>query len=225
MRVRLRDNLNKDGGALVKDTEAVMVDIDVHPLDRDMVNAALAEGGSTIYCRHLPLGIWLSVVGYTKAPVTRGIRHAVGAEHARSLVYLEPRTQKFTWRGYVVTRTGFALSHARVVTSTACRGRTMRQGVVIDGGLNPDVPRYSSAQHWLHMYVMMSRATRLQDILLLRAPDVEFWLESRREGDGRQGPPKDLRRALDTFARKASDTRRAAEELVTALNFREFLHE
>ena len=36
--------------------------------------------------------------------------------------------------GHVVTRTGFPFSHGRIITSTACQGRTMHEGVVIDCG-------------------------------------------------------------------------------------------
>ena len=43
---------------------------------------------------------------------------------------------------------------------------------------------------WLHLYVMISRATKLDDLLLLRAPPESFLL---------RGPPEDLLRQLDVF--------------------------
>ena len=45
--------------------------------------------------------------------------------------------------------------------------------------------------YWLHLYVMLSRATTLEDLLLVRAPPVEFL---------KSGPPKDLARHLSAFA-------------------------
>ena len=56
-------------------------------------------------------------------------------EDTRNLVFIEPRTSDpFIFREYTVTRTGFPISHARAITSTACQGRTMRDGVIIDCG-------------------------------------------------------------------------------------------
>merc|ERR1711874_362265 len=59
-------------------------------------------------------------------------RAAPGMSHedASSLVFVEPQTSDAVqWRGHTVARTGFPLSHGRVITSTACQGRTMRAGV------------------------------------------------------------------------------------------------
>eukprot|EP00973_Karenia_brevis_P030230 4166298-Karenia_brevis.AAC.1 len=50
----------------------------------------------------------------------------------RHLVGLEPQTSDvFTFREYRVKRTGFLISQGRVITATACQGRTVRAGVVI----------------------------------------------------------------------------------------------
>ena len=88
--------------------------------------------------------------------------------------------------GLHVTRWGFPLMHGRVRTSTACQGKTLREGVLIDCG------RRSDGRHpmldetwWVHLYVMLSRATKLEDLLLLRPPEAKF-LE--------RGPPKNLQR-------------------------------
>ncbi len=43
---------------------------------------------------------------------------------------------------------------------------------------------------WLHLYVMLSRATTLKNLLLVRAPTAEFLL---------RGPPRDLVSRLDMF--------------------------
>eukprot|EP00959_Pyramimonas_sp_CCMP1952_P302632 6332378-Pyramimonas_sp.AAC.1 len=48
---------------------------------------------------------------------------------AGPLVFIEPRaSEPFTFRTSKVTRTGFPLSHGRVITAVACQGRTAREG-------------------------------------------------------------------------------------------------
>ena len=64
---------------------------------------------------------------------------------------------------------------------------------------------------WLHLYVMLSRATSLDDVLLLRAPESDFLL---------RGPPADLRARLAVFGRRVKDTRAKAEMLVRSMGYR-----
>ena len=68
---------------------------------------------------------------------------------------------------------------------------------------------------WLHLYVMMSRATRLDDLLLLRAPDVEFLTH---------GPPKVFKDKLAQFDRRVKSCKAKAEQLVKELGLGRFLH-
>ena len=91
----------------------------------------------------------------------------------------------------------------------------MRNGVIIDagkreGGQNPT----RNDDYWLHMYVMLSRATRLDDILLARAPDIDFL---------KQGPPESLARALAIFAKRTDGCRKKAEKLREELGFQHLL--
>ena len=67
---------------------------------------------------------------------------------------------------------------------------------------------------WLYLYVMLSRATSLDDLLLLRAPDADFLL---------RGPPADLRVRLAIFARRVRATRTRAEALARSFGFEAFL--
>ena len=128
----------------------------------------------------------------------------------RNLVFIEARTaDPFVFREYTVTRTGLPISHARAITSTACQGRTMREGVIIDcgrqeGGAHPK----EDDDWWLDLYVMLSRATRLDDLLLLRAPELDFFAK---------GPPKTLRQQLAKFAKRTNACRLEAEELAKEL--------
>ena len=121
----------------------------------------------------------------------------------------------FKWRAYTVSRTGFPCTHSRVRTSTACQGKTLRHGVIVDcarreSGAHP----MEEEDWWLHLYVMLSRATSLDDLLLLRAPDADFLL---------RGPPADLRVRLAIFARRVRATRTRAEALARSFGFEAFL--
>ena len=69
---------------------------------------------------------------------------------------------------------------------------------------------------WLELYVLLSRATRHQDLLLMRAPSIEFFLA---------GPPKSLRTQLDQFASRTRRCRREAMRLAEQLGFTEFIRE
>ena len=67
---------------------------------------------------------------------------------------------------------------------------------------------------WLHLYVMISRATRLDDLLLLRAPDVSFLL---------RGPPSNFKERLALFDKRVKSCRVQAEQLARSLGFARFL--
>ena len=68
---------------------------------------------------------------------------------------------------------------------------------------------------WLELYVMLSRATRLEDLLLIRAPAFDFV---------RRGPPAGLKRQLLKFAARTEACRRVAERLTIELGFAELFH-
>ena len=92
----------------------------------------------------------------------------------------------------------------------------MRAGVVIDCGRHETgETRKDDGDWWLDIYVMLSRATRLSDLLLLRAPGLDFLL---------QGPPADLSQRLTAFARKADGCRSKALDIVRDLKLEAFLH-
>ena len=93
----------------------------------------------------------------------------------------------------------------------------MHDGVIIDcgrqhGGSHPK----EDEDWWLDMYVMLSRATKLDDLLLLRAPELEFFAK---------GPPKTLRTQLAKFASRTEACRKTAAKLAKELGFDGFLRE
>ena len=91
----------------------------------------------------------------------------------------------------------------------------MRDGVIIDcgrqeGGLHPK----DDDDWWLDLYVMLSRATRLEDLLLMRAPDLTFFAK---------GPPKTLRTQLEKFASRTSECRIEAAKIAEELGLSAFV--
>ena len=137
MRIRFLEALDLEHG-LVKDAEGDIVDIVINPLEQARVDEALQCCAERIYLHHLPLGFWVKMEKYAESPFTNFLKQCddtLGLEQTKSLVFVEPRTSEpFVFRQYKVTRTGFPLSHGRVVTTTACQGRTMTQGVILDCG-------------------------------------------------------------------------------------------
>ena len=112
--------------------------------------------------------MWVRFEKYTGAPFKRELLESdpdLTDELVDQLVFVEPSTPKmpFKWRGYTITRWGFPLTHGRVRTSTACQGKTLREGVLIDCGRRED-GKYpmDDEDWWVHLYVMLSRATKLE---------------------------------------------------------------
>jgi hypothetical protein len=105
---------------------------------------------------------------------------------------------------YLINRVQFPIMPSEVRTVHAAQGRTFRNKAIFDlgkaQGLCPDA-------YWLNLYTMLSRPTRLEDMLLINLPDKEILEE---------GPPKDLRDTLRRFEREAEELRvRIKEQLIT----------
>ena len=107
---------------------------------------------------------------------------------------------------------GFALTHANFLTSTASQGQTIRTGVTIDcARLPPQGQRGTKdAEWWLHLYVMFSRVTCMEDMLLLRPPPREL-LEA--------GLPAAVKAALEQFEGKIADSTTAAASLAESMGW------
>ena len=108
----------------------------------------------------------------------------------------------FTWESssetHSVKRFGFMLTHANYLTTTASQGQTIRAAVTIDCARTEDGARaLSDDTWWLNLYVMFSRVTRMEDMLLLRPPPRAL-LE--------QGPPASVRQALQRFEKIEAET-------------------
>ena len=68
----------------------------------------------------------------------------------------------------------------------------------------------SDESWWFHLYVMLSRATRMKDLLLLRPPPRDL-LE--------RGPPGAILRALERFIHLERDSAVQATQLCKDLGF------
>ena len=137
MRVRLLDHIDQQHG-LVKDAEGTIVEVVVDgEADQARVEDAEGNHGAQVYLSRLPKGIWVRMDKYSDAPfadILQDHDDRLTKDLTGPLVFLEPRASKaFKYHGkdnisHEVTRTGFPISHAQVITTTACQGRTMRQG-------------------------------------------------------------------------------------------------
>ena len=95
-----------------------------------------------------------------------------------------------------VIRWQFPLTHGMLRTAYAAQGLTLEGGVVMDlrraGGLEDD-------DWWLAIYVMISRARKLENIILLGFTEqVENLL--------RRGPPANLVNVTEKLEEKAAST-------------------
>ena len=63
-------------------------------------------------------------------------------------------------------------------------------------------------EYWLHLYVMFSRVTCMEDMLLLRPPPREL-LEA--------GPPASVLKALRRFEQKIGESIEAAAQLANSM--------
>ena len=135
------------------------------------------------------------------------------AKRAKGLLCFLSVEAEFSWRSsetHTIRRIGFPLTHANFLTSTASQGQTIRTGVTIDCARLPPqgFTGTKDADWWLHLYVMFSRATCMEDMLLLRPPPRDL-LE--------RGPPAAIREALAAFEQKVADSVEAARALAASM--------
>ena len=98
---------------------------------------------------------------------------------------------------------------------TGCQRRTVHAVVIGDCGRLESGPNPTRGDDWrLDLYVMLARATRVEDQLLMRAPPSSLlW-----------GLPRSLRTQLDKLAARTAKCWHRAAQFVAQLGFGEFLH-
>ena len=159
----------------------------------------------------MPTGIWLEADDFKDSPTWSSLKDLVPDEKlARGLYCMPLMDTTFNFQTsavmHRVKRVGFMLTHAHYLTVTASQGQTIRSKVTIDCARNEPTGRQGTNddEWWLNLYVMLSRVTRMQDMLLLRPPPRTL-LE--------RGPPPQVREALERFATAESNTVAEAELL------------
>ena len=106
-----------------------------------------------------------------------------------------------------VTRWNLPLTHAMVRTAMSSQGLTFNGGVLADlrraGGMENDI-------WWLNVYVMLSRARKLDNLILVGlTPQIRALLEA--------GPPAYIRQKTQTLQAKSRSTLRHAERLASEM--------
>jgi hypothetical protein len=211
MVVRLTDVLAPKHG-LVKEKLAVVLKIDLHQIDQERFNN-LPAGFRQFFPEYMAKGVWVKLLKYNASPMKQHLMqewHNQGhagdedGDDAGSVLFIELMHANFKIdmdvAGHTeqieVIRWQFPLTHGMLRTAFAAQGLTLEGGVVVDlrraGGLEDD-------DWWLAIYVMLSRARKLENLVLLGFTDqVESLLK--------RGPPANLIRVTEQLEAKAKVT-------------------
>ena len=211
MIVRLSDVLAPHLG-LVKDKLAMVVKVDLHHEDQERLRHR--EPG---FCHFVPeymaKGIWVKLLKGKSSPMEDALLKTWEeqfenvfdhADDAKKLFFVELTHAEFKIDLKIgddnekieVIRWQFPLLHGMLRTAYSAQGLTLDGGVLVDlrraGGLEDD-------DWWLAIYVMLTRARKLENLILLGFTEqVEDLL--------RRGPPTYLRALTDKLEAKAATT-------------------
>jgi len=225
MKMRLLTKLSAADG-LVNERLCTVVKIVPHEDEFDQ-DRPVPTHFTRVQLKYMLRGIWASFDDLEDAPLAKDMLAYVNCadqgdekateeakDFAGGLVYVQLEQAHFTmkegsYRGLAVTRWQFPLTHAMVRTAMSSQGLTFPDGVVADlrrqGGMTDDI-------WWLNVYVMLSRATSLSNLLLVGLTNkVKELLEA--------GPPEYVKKKIQTLQRKAASTQKRAEEKAKELNF------
>ena len=216
MSVRLSDVMAPKLG-LVKDKLGKVLSVVLDERDQTRLNE-LSAGYQLFVPTFMAKGIWVQVKNYKRAPLSAHIMPDDEAEDkaeeteedkanqamAEAAVFIELQHATFkaevninkTQETVEVLRWQFPLVHGMLRTAYAAQGMTLQGGVVVDlrraGGLSND-------DWWLAIYVMLSRAQKLRNLILMGFTDqVEELL--------RRGPPTRLISVTETLEERAKRT-------------------
>ena len=216
MSVRLSDVM-APGLGLVKDKVGKVLSVVLHERDQMRFNE-LPAGYSVFVPEFMAKGIWVQLTNYKRSPLSSRIMS--NAEHSRcgaeteeekanqvmadSAIFIELQHASFscdvnikgTQETVEVLRWQFPLTHGMLRTAYAAQGLTLDGGVVVDlrraGGLHDD-------DWWLTIYVMLSRARKLTNLILVGFTEqVEELL--------RRGPPTRLIEVTEMLEARAQYT-------------------
>ena len=211
MIVRLSDVLAPHLG-LVKDKMAMVVKVDLHHEDQERLRHR--EAG---FCHFVPeymaKGIWVKLLKGKSSPMEDALLEtwegqfenvADHTDDAKTLFFVALMHADFKIDLKIgeenekieVIRWQFPLLHGMLRTAYSAQGLALDGGVLVDlrraGGLEED-------DWWLAIYVMLTRARKLENLILLGMTDqVEDLL--------RRGPPAYLRELTDKLEAKGAST-------------------
>ena len=211
MVVRLTDVLAPKH-ALVKDKLGMVLKIDLHHRDKERLDN-LPHGFRQFFPEYMAKGVWVKILKYNQSPMKEHlVQHwqRMGTESdcdesdAGSIIFVELVHAEFKVdlnlagdsEKIEVIRWQFPLTHGMLRTAYGAQGLTLDGGVVVDlrraGGLEDD-------DWWLAIYVMLSRARKLTNMILLGlTPQVEDLL--------RRGPPANLIKVTEGLEEAANLT-------------------
>ena len=216
MVVRLSDVV-APGLGLIKDKLGKVLDVVLHERDQMRLND-MPAGYRLFVPEYMAKGIWVQLQNYKRSPLSAHIIHDAdlqGSDEetaeqkadklmAHSVVFIELHNANFkcdiningTHETVEVLRWQFPLVHGMLRTAYAAQGLTLHGGVVVDlrraGGLGDD-------DWWLAIYVMLSRARKLTNLILVGFTEqVEDLL--------RRGPPTRLIFVTEMLERRAQIT-------------------
>ena len=190
MVVRLSDVIAPHCG-LVKDRLAEVIRVDLHPHDQRRLDN-LPAGYLQFVPEFMVQGVWIRMLKYNSSPLSSQMLSTYGlaGDDATSIIYVELLNAEFkcdvnidgTLHPVQVIRWQIPLTHGMIRTAFSAQGLTLEGGVLVDlrraGGLEDD-------DWWLAIYVMLSRARKLDNLILLGFNEkVEELL--------RRGPPEQL---------------------------------
>ena len=221
MRVRLTTKISAVDG-LVNERSGTIQKIDLHDVD----TAKLTDHFARIRLEYMPRGAWVLFDSFHSAPLEEFTSNFVAVDadsqvsiDAASLVYIKLEKADFNLPVHLpdgssesihVTRWNLPLTHAMVRTAMSSQGLTFNGGVVADlrraGGMEDDI-------WWLNVYVMLSRARKLDSLILVGVTtQVRELLEA--------GPPAYIRRKIQTLQAKSMSTLRQAERFASDMSLR-----
>ena len=213
MQVRLTTKLSAADG-LVNERTGTVMKLDLRESDEAKVPGHFAR----IQLDYMPYGVWVQIDKFHSAPLEALTSTCLTADefsddvvNASGLVYIQLEKADFNLPVNLsdgsretihVTRWNLPLTHAMVRTAMSSQGLTFKTGVTADlrraGGMTDDI-------WWLNVYVMLSRAKKLENLILVGlTPKIRELFE--------KGPPAYIREQIRALQAKAVRTKLTAEQ-------------
>ena len=204
-RVRLTEKISPEH-RIVQETEGTLIFVVPDPAERELPRTGEV---AMAYC---PLGAWVCIDDCNTAPLAGELEGKVDStarEALNQFLAVDPRalaqvdskvkpirerlvfigavtrtlSRNIAGKKWLIRRRQLPLTSAMDRTIQSSQGKTFRGCVIGDmGNMNADRDAF-----WSALYVLLSRATRMEDLLLFRCPSKDFF---------DKGPPQYLKAFL-----------------------------